>query len=296
MKPLGVAVVILVGLGGSAASAAERAAPPTFSEEERAVFFDDAFAALEGERPDYSAPAAEQPTAIAPAPATAGAWGDWIAADVVETEIKRQAAAIAEATRSEPAFRAGGWRQTRDAAALLGLMFRVAAEHDEPVRWQAVAPRWSVSFAGAAAEIDSGAPFQRAEALRDALAELVRGARPEPPVTSNGSPAGRGVLMRRMELATGERLPETLVDRRSWRRGAADARHEAQLLAVLAEALLAEGLEDADDESYAAYARQLREAASSLATAAEGEDRAAAATALEACQRSCAACHDDYRG
>ena len=102
--------------------------------------------------------------------------------------------------------------------------------------------------------------------------------------------------MRRMAEAHETRLPDLLVDRRTLRRNAEDVRHEAQVLALLAQAVQSPGAADADSEDYQEFARALREAAGELSGAAEANDLDAANGAMQAIGRSCAECHENYRG
>jgi hypothetical protein len=292
----------LLGLT-SAALAAEppRARPPEFTDEDRAAFFDDAFATLVGERPK---PAAVSLTTETPQAASdaAVAWADLVEPDVLETEIKRQAAALAKSTRAASAYKAGGFKEAVDSLGVVATVFGVIAEHTGQPRWRDDAAGLRDLFAEGAAEADAAtdAAYAVATARAADLGDLTRGSRPnttEPKTDVNWSTLGsRETLMRRMKAAEEDRLRGWMASERDFRRSAADARHEAQVLALLAEAILRPEAYDHDDPDYQAHARGLRDAAVRLSQAIDAADQPAAAAAMSEVSRSCVDCHADYRG
>ncbi len=281
-----------------------RARPPEFTDEDRAPFFENAFDALVGERPAPSKRSASEAIAAKPAsdaPATV-AWADLISADALETEIKRQASALAKATRSASAYKAGGYRGAADSLGMLATLFAVTAEHGGQPRWRDTAAELRTYLAAAyeAADDNTDKAHQAAATAAGDLTDLVRGGRPNVPPPTDAVDwsglASRSALMRRMESAEQERLGQWVASERSLRRNAEDSRHEAEVLAALAEAILRPEADDFDDPDYQAFARQLREASVDLAAAADSEDHAAATRAMTAVSRSCVDCHADYRG
>lgn len=297
--------LLLLSALTAAAHAADppRARPPEFTDEDRAAFFDDAFATLVGERPEPAAHADPRVEVAVREPAAAAAgWADLIAPDVLETEIKRQAQRLAKATRSASAFKAGGYLDAVDSLGLVATWFAVTTDHKDQPRWRDRAAGLRDLFAEGAEQADaaSDAGHAAAAARSGDLSDLIRGGRPSTPEPAQSVDwsllASRSTLMRRMAAAEEERLGPWIADERSLRRNAEDARHEAQVLAALAEAIVQPGADDGEDEDYQAYAGQLREAAKRLAAAAEAEEQPAAAEAMTAVSRSCVDCHADYRG
>lgn len=295
-------LLLVVAIASSVAAAEPpRARPPEFTDEDRAAFFPDAFAALVGEKPKPATVGlAAEPRFEAPTDAVL--WEKLIAADVLETEIKRQATRLATATRSKPAFKAGGFRDAADSLSLVAAMFAIAADHGGEPRWRDAAASLRDRFgkAGRAADDATDDAHTAAASASADMADLIRGARPDAPVAGAvvdwSAVVTRSTVMRRMGAAEEERLTDWLASERSLRRNAEDARHEAQVLAALAEALVRPGADDADDPDYGAYARRLRDASVQLSAAAEEEDHAAAAAAMIEVSRSCVDCHADYRG
>jgi hypothetical protein len=287
----------------SVALAAEppRARPPEFTDEDRAAFFDDAFATLVGERPKPAA--LKSPTETPRASSDAAvAWADLVEPDVLETEIKRQAAALAKTIRTASAYKAGAYKEAVDSLGVVATVFAVIAEHTGQPRWRDDAAGLRDLFAEGAAEADGAtdASFAVAAARAADLGDLTRGTRPDAPQPKTevdwSTLGSRETLMRRMKAAEEDRLRGWMASERDFRRSAADARHEAQVLALLAEAILRPEAYDHDDPDYQAHARGLRDATVRLSQAIDAGDQPAAATAMSEVSRSCVDCHADYRG
>lgn len=297
------AFALLLGTPLLAAEAPPRARPPQFSAEDRAAFFDNAFDQLVGPRPDYGSRSQQTAT---PQLAETGKgnkrWSDLIDEDTLETEIKRQAKLLSEATDSSAGYRAAGYRQASDALGLLSVLFAVTQEHDGQPRWRDTAAglRDLLGESSFEADAQSESAFKLASRRSADLQDLVRGGRPDTPDPAAevdwSELADRGGLMRRMAAAEEERLRGWVADRREFRRNAEDVAHEARILALLADAIVMPGAYDGDDSDYQAYARKLREAATRLAAAADDRNHEAAQRELPALTRSCVECHGDYRG
>lgn len=284
-----------------------RAKPPTFSASQRAIFFSDVQSVLVGPRPDFGQLAASRPQTGGPAAAQESSeaseeWSRLVSTDAVETEIKRQAQRVAQATATATAFKGGGYRDARDAFSMLALAFRLAAEHNDDARWRDIAPALSSLFARAAAncKVGTDGSYREAAARSQDLADLVRGGRPDAPA---GEPdqlwsdlADRSPIMRRIEDAQQERLGPLMGSGASFSRSAEDAAHEAQVLAFLSEVLTREEFIDAGDEEYDGYARAMRDAAADISRAADQEDYQSARDAYGRLNKACSDCHDLYRG
>lgn len=282
-----------------------RAKPPTFSKEEKLVFPENAFLELQGERPQRVDPRktkSEQQSNKSSTPRNdSGPWSDWVEADILETEIKRQLQQLSKALQSPARFKSGSYRSAEDAMGIISLMFAVTVEHDEAPRWQDIADRLREVYATGDDSLDADdASFKRASRGKEDLSDLIRGGRPTLDASKQeidwSRYASRGAVMRRMKVAQEDRLASWAIDRRELSDNLEEVRHESQMLALLAEALVQPEAYDGDDEDYQAYARELRDAANELAIAAEQEDQPAAERAFNQAQKSCLGCHADYRG
>ena len=303
----GVAMVAVVILGGAQATNKPRAKPPTFSAKQRATFFDDAFAMLDGERPNFTTLAAQVASS-----ATGGgnsatakekyAWSKWISTDTLETEIKRQTQQVSKLVQSSTSFKGGGYRDCRDAFSTLAVMFSISADHDDDARWsdRAAGLAALIGRAGGNCKVGTDNSYREASARGEDLAELVRGGRPDVPEPTGDDGwdtlADRAPLMRRLEVALQDRLGPLVASEPEFKRGAEDALHQAQVIAALAEVLTQEGFDDAGDEDYDAFARTLRDAAADISSAAEQENYSPIRDAYGRASKACSECHDLYRG
>ena len=287
------------------------ARPPEFPREVVEVFFGDAREQLSGPRPNYeqksfrgiardSAALPSDPGSAAPA--TGFEWSRLIVADAVETEIKRQLVPLQPLVSTPSTFKGGAYRECRDRFNTLAVMFAVAADYDDPVRWQDSAGLMSRAFARASANCKVGTDqsYREAQQRVSDLAELVRGGRPSVVAPAQDQETWEGItdrtpMMVRMEQAFNERVSPNLASGRDLSANGDELRHEAQLLALFSHILIQPGLPDAGDEAYDGYARQLRDNSISLIAAIDQEDFTAARAALGQMSKACAACHDEYR-
>jgi hypothetical protein len=297
-------LLTLIGLSSQAlAQTPPRAKPPKFTTAEENVFFDDAFQHLSGERPAFTkavdaATEEEKPTSTA----RDAKWSQLIDAATLETEIKRQAQRLAAATETATTFKGGGYKECRDALAVLATAFAVTEEYDEEVRWQDIAAglRDLLARASANCKVGTDQSFREAALRATELSELVQGNRPSAPEGEADVDwshiAPRGPLMRRMELAEQERLGPSLASAQLFKKQTREVQHEAQVLAMLAATLTQSGSEDGDDETYAEFARTLGQNARDIADSPTETGYEAARAALGKASKACADCHDSYRG
>ena len=71
--------------------------------------------------------------------------------------------------------------------------------------------------------------------------------------------------------------------------------HEAEIVAAIAEVLIQDGMLDGDDEDYAAFCKQLLNAAAEVAAAVRLSDSEQARQAVGRVTKSCSDCHEIYR-
>ena len=285
-----------------------RVKPPVWSRDVLDLFFDDARDALQGLRPDYSSfrPAtSDGPLNNATRPVeveTTSRWTDLIAAETIETEIKRLAILIDSDVTTPGLFKGGGHRKCRQHFSTLAVLFAIVGQYDGEVRWQQPAPAFRDLFARAGYNCKAGTDqsFREATQRKQDLTDLIRGDRPEvpkaEPQTDWSQVADRPPLMRRMELAHQGRLTKWLASRDEFSRNRLAIRHEAQLLAVLGEIIRQEGFDYWDDETYNHIALELSQAAKDLSAAVDNTNYAAARDAGARATKACSGCHEDYRG
>jgi hypothetical protein len=300
-----------VGLAADRDARPKRALPPQWSQEVLDTFFPDAREQLQGERPDYAALAKSRGGAGRAAPdgetmADGGggrfAWSTLVRPETLEDEVKRTSSRLAPSIETPTGFKGGGYRECRREFSLLGVLFGVIGEYDQGVRWKEEAPAYRDLFARAGfnCQVGSDQSLREAQGRVQDLAQLIRGSRieaeAEAPESAWPDVADRVPLMQRMEQAHDQRLSKWLASRSEFRGNLDEIRHEAELLAVLAEVVSREGYEFADDEEYAGYADRLREGARGIAEAAASDDFERAGRAAAAVTKACYDCHEAFRG
>jgi len=295
-------VLVVVALP---AAAAERARPPEWPRDVLDAFFSDARTKLEGPRPDYDSPPPSGEAASATGASNAPppfAWSNLIDADTLETEIKRLSQSLDQSVTTPSAFKSGGYKSARRDFSELAALFAVIAQYDAQARWKDIAAAMRDQFARAGfnARLGTDVTYREATDRKADLAALVRGERPPLPkaaaeLTDWSQIAARSPLMQRINAAHEERLTRWLADPANFRRQRSDVRHEAQVLALLAEVIHREAFEFWDDETFVDYAIALRQAATDTAAAAASDNFAQARDAANRATAACTDCHAGYR-
>jgi hypothetical protein len=291
------------------AIAAERARPPRWPREMRETFFDDARTQLDGPRPDYEQQSRPQANAVQRAADAASnssdsdLWSRLISPATLETEIKRLAQSLQATVTTPGEFKAGGYKLARVDLSELAVLFAVIAQYDGDVRWKDIAAgmRGQFARAGLNAKVGTDQTYREAVERKEELASLVQGERPPVPKSDAAFDdwsqiASRPQLMQRINAAHEERLTKWLADAATFRRNRDAIRHEAQIVAMLAEVVHRKEYEYWDDESFVEYAVELRDAATEASSAAEADDFPKARDAVTRAGNACTECHAGYRG
>lgn len=285
--------------------APQRARKPSWPPDVLDVFFEDARRQLDGARPKAGEMARSEartpPEESTPAEATAR-WSPIIDGDALTTEVKRLANGLRQPLANASQFKAGGYQACRRDFGLLAVLFAVIADSDEQVRWRDQADGLRAAFQRASAncKVGTDGSYAEAKARQTDMADMIRGQplqlQPPDDLQWWSDLADRALLMQRMETALEARLSPALATRGSFRRQGDDIRHEAQIVAMLAEVMRRENYEYWDDDEFAEMARQLGQSASELARAAAEGNYDAAQQAAAKATKSCSDCHEGYRG
>lgn len=291
-----------------ATAPAKRAKPPLFTKTERDVFFPDARAKLVGDRPASSArPAAvvgnvPQPAADANERSEAGTSSKWsvlISAETIEDEIKHQQIQLAQATANSAKFKGGEYRQARTQFSVLAVLFDIAAGFDGRVRWQreAATLRDLLAQAGFHCKVGTDAAFKEAKSRSDDLAAVVRGGSVDSKAKESADKkvADRAPLMKRLEQSQKEALAPWTANAGEFSKHAEQLTHDAELVAALAEVIMREGYEFADDDTYRQYARDMQTQALAIREAVAAKNYDQARQSAGELSKSCANCHEGYR-
>lgn len=285
----------------SSAEPPKLARPPKFPTEVQKIFFDDASKELKGNRPDFNH-AAASPVSASETSTSDFAWSALIDADTIESEIKRTSAQVDKDVTTPTEFKGGGHKLCRRDFSLLATLFAVTGQFDADARWKDIAPGLRDLFARAGynCKAASDQTYNEASQRKQDLADLIHGSRPQLPKAEApvdwAHVADRPPLMQRLNIAQQERLIKWLADPAEFKRHQTDAKHEAQLIAMIAEVITRNGFDDADDQQYLGFAHELRDAATAASTAIDKNDFDAAHQAINRASKACTACHEAFRG
>jgi hypothetical protein len=310
-------LAVLVAAVGSPGSAGDRgatkprkrAAPPArFDKATTSTFFDDAFTTLQGPRPRFEAVgrgpvasgAVAQPTTGDP---TAGGflWSKIVSEETLTDEVKDRKADVATAVANPSDFKGGGYDQAREAFSSIALAFGVIAAYDEDIRWKKDAATARDLFARVGINCKVGTDQSHAEskARLEDLETMLEGGRPEGKADRDedfrwSQVAARPALMNRLETAE-QVIGAAMASRGDFDRTIDRIRHDAEIVAMIGEAIQQPDFEYHDDDSYRGYAGAMRDAAVRIREACGKKDYEAARAAASELKKSCDACHGDYR-
>lgn len=293
-------------------SALRRSAPPAgaWDPVTARTFVPDAFAGL-GPRPEF-VPGGRGPqpgsrpgdaTVAGPQPSAAGGvkWSALISEGSLTDEIKDVKAVIATACAKPTDFKGGGFRQARVAFSSLATAFGVIAAYDQDVRWKKDAATARDLFARAGMNCKAGTDqsFAESKARLEDLEILLEGGSPK------GKPdreedflwsqvAARPALMVRLEQAQNAMRP-AVASKGDFGGKQDDLVRAVEMVAAIGEVIRQPDFEFHDDDTYRKHAAAMRDAAVEAREACAKKDYDSARTAVGKIEKSCDACHGDYR-
>jgi hypothetical protein len=307
--PLLLAAAAVASLAADAAP--PRRARPPVADWDRATagsFFDDAFATLQGPRPDFlSAPKPIAGPALNP-PAGGGEpagdgfkWSALVSGDTLTDEIKEMKDRVAPTVTTPSNFKGGGYNEAQKAFSMIALSFGLIAAHDEDIRWRKDAATARDLFARAAfnCKVGTDQSFKESKLRVDDLDAMLEGNPPQ------GKPdrdedfrwsqvSGRPPLMTRLEAAE-KAIGAATASAGDFTKQLDVVFHEAEIVAAIGQVVQQPDFEYHDDDSYLGYAASMRDAAVGLREACLKKDYDAARTAAAGISKSCNDCHGDYR-
>ena len=287
----------------------KRAAPPArFDPSITNAFFEDAFATLEGPRPIFATRDQNSVAPGKPAPSKTGEptggglrWSTIVSEETLTDEIKDRKVDVAAAVANASEFKGGGYDRAREAFSSIALVFGVIAAFDQDMRWKrdAIAARDVFARVGMNCKAGTDQSHAESRARLDDLESMLEGgrlqAKPDEDEDFRWSEvAARPALMNRLETA--ERvIGAGMASRGDFDRAVDLILHDAEIAAMIGEAIQQPDFEYHDDDSYRGYARAMRDAATKIGEACRKKDYDAARAAAGELKKSCDACHGDYR-
>jgi hypothetical protein len=285
-----------------------RASPPPAEWDKAAsgIFFDNAFAELEGPRPDFLlvAPSAAPVPGPAGPPGPGGdgvTWSGFVSGDTLTDEIMELKDRVSAAVTTPSAFKGGGYQEAQKAFSILALSFGLIAAHDEDIRWRknAATARDLFARAGFNCKVGTDQTYRESQLRVEDLAAMLDGNPPQGKPERNedfrwSQVSGRPPLMMRLEGAERAITAATAAPG-DFTKQLGDVLHEAEIMAAIGQVIQQPDFEDHDDGTYAGHASAMRDAAVRLRDACLRKDHAAAAAAATAISKSCNDCHAAYR-
>ena len=271
-------------------------------------FFDDAFATLKGQRPSFSTTRGVAAGAGAAQPAAAGSaggggfkWSTLISEETLTDEVKDMKAAVAGAAARPADFKGGGYDTAREAFSAIALAFGVISAYDQDIRWKkdAVNARDLSARVGFNCKVGTDQSLAETKLRLADLEAMLDGGSPQGKADRDEDfswhqVAGRPALMKRVGAAeTG--IGVAIASKGDFDRELERLIHDAEIVAVIGEAIQQPDFEYHDDDSYRGYAATMRDAAVKIRDACRKKDYETARAAASELKKSCDACHGDYR-
>lgn len=300
----------------------KRVAPPTFDAKRvEDTFFKDARTILVGPRPTgaaagtaaVAAATTNTPTPLTPtdtgptSPMPAAGefkWSVLISPETLQDEIKSYKPLLEEKTRTPSAFKSGN-QEVRKYFSVLAAMFLILEKYDGDVRAtlksQAAAARELFGRTGFNSKSATDQSFNEAKQRTADLQSLLNGEsispppNLDPPTNYAQRVAGRSMLMRRFEEAHDKRLKGWTSSPDEFRKNADKIKHEAELIAALAQIIQHESYDFADDESYRGYAEAMKTGALAVIEGVKQKNADQATKGVSMIGKACSDCHGDFR-
>lgn len=281
----------------------------------KGVFFDDIFdgKTLVGERPANlaAAPAGgggkassggSAPAAVAGGGGGGGAWAKLIDANIIEDEIKATKQLVDMTVTTPTDFAGKGYKEARRNFTVVAMLFGVITEYDGDVRWKSDAPAARDQFARTAANAKVGTQqvYNEAKLRKQDLEDILGGGGLANKTAAEGKVTwnqicDRSPLMQRLEQAIEPRIQQWTANKTEFNSKKAEILHEAQVVAVIGQVMLQEGMPDADGDEYKVFCDALRKGAMDVVDAVKLGDDEKARQAVGAINKSCTDCHENYR-
>jgi len=293
----------------------KRAAPPKYTPEEtKGVFFENVFdgKVLTGDRPMNFAVAKGGAGAAGSVPATTGAaaggggavgaWSKLVSAASIEDEIKQIKLLVDKDVTTPTDFAGKGYKECRRHFSMLATLFAIINEFDGDVRWKADAAVARDVFARTAANAKVGTSqvYNEAKLRKGELQEMLGGGgfpnkTTAEPKTVWVQVCDRSPLMQRLEMAIEPRLSQWTANAGEFKAKKEEIMKEAEIVALIGEVLMKEGMNDADAADYKGFCEMLKKGARDAVDATKLDNADGARQAIGTITKSCDACHEQYR-
>ncbi|QGJ71975.1 Hypothetical protein PBC10988_36880 [Planctomycetales bacterium 10988] len=230
-------------------------------------------------------------------------WSKWLPADVIQQEVGNLADGSQEAVKNEGFFSSRGFRTTLTNATTLAVLYHAAAKQNASVPWkeQALGLRDQAAEASLYSYNQDTEAFEMASKVFQHAMQIKEGAVPAEVPEGNSEAimaddiADFSGVMRRMEIAQRMKLSRWTANEQEFNSQKDQIRHEAYLLAALAQVMLDKSYPLGEEEDYIGWTQTMRDNALRAAQAAENSDYETARTSIVDINLQCDSCHGTYR-
>ncbi|MCH1495101.1 MAG: cytochrome c [Rubripirellula sp.] len=307
--PFLVVAILVAGWG----VADERRAPrPQFKAGEGAgVFFDKLEDAFRSGPPDLAKMRAREKQAASQQMAAStdngsgdsgggGSWDKLITPASIEDEVKRIRLHYDTVVSTPASFNGGGYLEARLDLSVLATLFAVIADYSGEIRWKKDAPAARDLIARTAYNCKAGSTqvYNEAKLRKVDLEDLVSGGgisgRDAEAANDWSSIVDRSPLMEYLELLV-EKLEDSVRDEKTYKDEGDSIKRNAELLSVVGEVLVQEGMDEADDEDYTGLSDAMTEQSTSVVKALGRDDYDAVRQGVAKIRQRCDSCHEQYR-
>ena len=228
------------------------------------------------------------------------AWSKFVSGSTIEDEVKSIQKRLALDVTTPVKFKSE-YSKAHQSFSTLSMLFGIIREYDADVRWKRYASEAQISFERAAANSRVGTiqAYESCKRRKGDLEEMVRGgnfeANETPPEILDWSVViNRAPMMKRLQ-ASRDALKLLSANEKVFTEGIDKAFHESEIVAAMAQTLMRENMEDAEDSGYLAFAKAMSDAAIESRQACENQDYEAASKAINQIDQSCNNCHDEWK-
>lgn len=298
---------------GTFVIADERRAPrPKFNESEgKGIFYDSLDQAFRGGVPNLNQlRAAGQQAAAAEMSAASGAgsdsaqgsdsWAKLISPSSIEDEVKRIRLHYDTVVSTPGAFNGGGYLDARLDLSVLATLFAVISDYSDEIRWKKDAPAARDLIARTAYNCKAGSTqvYNEAKLRKVDLEDLVSGGgisgRDAEPANDWSSIVDRSPLMEYLEILV-ETLEDDVRDQKTYKDSGERIKKNAELLSMVGEVLVQEGMDESDDEDYTGLSDGMTDESVKVVKALGRDDYEAVREGVSKIRQRCDACHEQYR-
>ena len=229
-----------------------------------------------------------------------GSWDKLITPASIEDEVKRIRLHYDTVVSTPASFNGGGYLEARLDLSVLATLFAVIADYGGEIRWKKDAPAARDLIARTAYNCKAGSTqvYNEAKLRKVDLEDLVSGGgisgRDAEAANDWSSIVDRSPLMEYLEILV-EKLEDSVRDEKTYKDQVDSIKRNAELLSVVGEVLVQEGMDEADDEDYTGLSDAMTEESTSVVKALGRDDYDAVRQGVAKIRQRCDSCHEQYR-